>query len=157
MTKRGIRMSLANITPSTAEDSAYVRQQLIAYNAGHVDEALRDRYEELHFHIQNETGQIVAGVLSTLCWNWVELDILWVDANERHKGYGTQLLLEVERLAREKGCDFIMLNTFSYQAPEFYRKHGYQLMTMIENAPTGHQHYYFKKDLTPENRSGAEQ
>ncbi|MCK6074565.1 GNAT family N-acetyltransferase [Paenibacillus silvae] len=150
-------MSLANITPSTAEDSAYVRQQLIAYNAGHVDEALRDRYEELHFHIRNETGQIVAGVLSTLCWNWVELDILWVNANERHKGYGTQLLLEVERLAREKGCDFIMLNTFSYQAPEFYRKHGYQLMTMIENAPTGHQHYYFKKDLTPENRSGAEQ
>lgn len=138
-------MSLANITPSTAEDSAYVRQQLIAYNATHVNEALRDRYEELHFHIRNETGQIVAGVLSTLCWNWVELDILWVDANERHKGYGTQLLLEVERLAREKGCDFIMLNTFSYQAPEFYRKHGYQLMTMIENAPTGHQHYYFKR------------
>jgi hypothetical protein len=26
-------------------------------------------------------------------------------------------------------------------------------MTMIENAPTGHQHYYFKKDISPENGS----
>ncbi|MGQ8871242.1 GNAT family N-acetyltransferase [Paenibacillus sp. TSA_86.1] len=147
-------MTSPNITPSTEADSAYVRQQLVAYNAAHVSEALRNRYEELHFHIRNEAGQIVAGVLSTLCWNWVELDILWVDAKERHKGYGTQLLQEIERLAREKGCDFIMLNTFSYQAPEFYQKHGYELMTLIDNAPTGHQHYYFKKDLiTPE---GAE-
>ncbi|WP_342554983.1 GNAT family N-acetyltransferase [Paenibacillus sp. FSL R7-0652] len=141
-------MSNTNITVSTAEESAYVRQQLSAYNAAHVGEALKDRFEELHFHIRNESGQIVAGVLSTLCWNWVELDILWVDAQERHKGYGTQLLQEVERLAREKNCDFIMLNTFSYQAPEFYRRHGYELMTVIDNAPTGHQHYYFKKDLT---------
>lgn len=143
-------MSHTNITVSTAEESAYVRQQLIAYNAEHVSEALRDRDEELHFHIRNEAGQIVAGVLSTLCWNWVELDILWVDANERHKGYGTQLLQDVERLAREKDCDFIMLNTFSYQAPEFYIKHGYDMIIKIENAPTGHQHYYFKKNLTPE-------
>jgi hypothetical protein len=56
--------------------------------------------------------------------------------------------LEIERIAREKSCDFIMLNTFSFQAPGFYKKHGYQLMTTIENAPTGHRHYYFKKDLT---------
>lgn len=82
-------MSNTNITVSTAEESAYVRQQLSAYNAAHVGEALKDRFEELHFHIRNESGQIVAGVLSTLCWNWVELDILWVDAQERHKGYGT--------------------------------------------------------------------
>ncbi|PYE47775.1 GNAT family N-acetyltransferase [Paenibacillus barcinonensis] len=150
-------MSRTHITPSTEEDSAYVRQQLIAYNATHVHEALRNRYEELHFHIRNESGQIVAGVISTLCWNWVELDILWVDAKERHRGYGTQLLQEVERLAREKGCDFVMLNTFSYQAPDFYRKHGYELMTMIENAPTGHQHYYFKKNLLPENGGSASQ
>ena len=49
------------ISPSTESDSAYVRQQLVAYNAAHVNEALRNRYEELHFHIRNESGQIVAG------------------------------------------------------------------------------------------------
>lgn len=102
----------------------------------------------MNFNIKNEAGDIVAGVLSTLCWNWLELDILWVDEKQRHQGYGSQLLLEIERIAREKSCDFIMLNTFSFQAPGFYEKHGYQLMTTIENAPTGHSHYYFKKDLT---------
>lgn len=102
----------------------------------------------MNFNIKNEAGEIVAGVLSTLCWNWLELDILWVDEKQRHQGYGSQLLLEIERIAREKSCDFIMLNTFSFQAPGFYKKHGYQLMTTLENAPTGHRHYYFKKDLT---------
>lgn len=140
-------MSQLNINQSTSEESAYVRQQLVAYNAGHVSDELKNRYEEFNFNIKNEAGKIVAGVLSTLCWNWLELDILWVDSDQRHKGYGSQLLHEVERIAREKSCDFIMLNTFSYQAPEFYKKHGYQLITIIENAPAGHSHYYFKKDL----------
>ncbi|MFS0870271.1 GNAT family N-acetyltransferase [Paenibacillus xylanilyticus] len=141
-------MSQGTMNPSTAEDSAYVRHQLIAFNAAHLSEELKHRYEELNFNIKNEAGEIVAGVLSTLCWNWLELDILWVDEQQRHRGYGSRLLLEVERIAREKGCDFIMLNTFSFQAPEFYKKHGYQLMATLENAPTGHRHYYFKKDLT---------
>ncbi|WFR62281.1 GNAT family N-acetyltransferase [Paenibacillus amylolyticus] len=141
-------MLKGNINPSTSEDSEYVRHQLIAFNAAHVSEELRNRYEELNFNIKNENGDIVAGVISTLCWNWLEVDILWVDSAQRHRGYGSQLLLEVERIAREKSCDFVMLNTFSYQAPEFYKKHGYHLITTIENAPTGHSHYYFKKDLT---------
>lgn len=141
-------MSEGTLNPSNAEESAYVRNQLIAFNAAHLSENLKHRYEELNFNIKNEAGDIVAGVLGTLCWNWLELDILWVDEKQRHQGYGSQLLLEIERIAREKSCDFIMLNTFSFQAPGFYEKHGYQLMTTIENAPTGHRHYYFKKDLT---------
>ncbi|WP_153977616.1 GNAT family N-acetyltransferase [Paenibacillus xylanilyticus] len=141
-------MSEGTLNPSNAEESAYVRNQLIAFNAAHLSEDLKHRYEELNFNIKNEAGDIVAGVLSTLCWNWLELDILWVDEKQRHQGYGSQLLLEIERIAREKRCDFIMLNTFSFQAPGFYKKHGYQLMTTLENAPTGHRHYYFKKDLT---------
>ncbi|MBY0218115.1 GNAT family N-acetyltransferase [Paenibacillus illinoisensis] len=141
-------MSEGTLNPSNAEESAYVRNQLIAFNAAHLSEDLKHRYEELNFNIKNEAGEIVAGVLSTLCWNWLELDILWVDEKQQHQGYGSQLLLEIERIAREKSCDFIMLNTFSFQAPGFYKKHGYQLMTTLENAPTGHRHYYFKKDLT---------
>ncbi|GAB1156071.1 GNAT family N-acetyltransferase [Paenibacillus illinoisensis] len=141
-------MSEGTLNPSNAEESAYVRNQLIAFNAAHLSEDLKHRYEELNFNIKSEAGDIVAGVLSTLCWNWLELDILWVDEKQRHQGYGSQLLLEIERIAREKSCDFIMLNTFSFQAPGFYKKHGYQLMTTLENAPTGDRHYYFKKDLT---------
>ncbi|MEC0126645.1 GNAT family N-acetyltransferase [Paenibacillus pabuli] len=140
-------MSQIHINPSNSKDTKYVRQQLIAYNAEHVSEELRNRYEELNFHIKNKAGEIVAGVISTLCWNWLEIDFLWVEAEQRHQGYGSRLLSEVERIAREKSCDFIQLNTFSYQAPEFYKKHGYQLILTIENAPTGHSHYYFKKDL----------
>ena len=141
-------MSEGTLNPSNAEESAYVRNQLIAFNAAHLSEDLKHRYEELNFNLTGEAGGFGAGVRSALCLNWLELDILWVDEKQRHQGYGSQLLLEIERIAREKSCDFIMLNTFSFQAPGFYKKHGYQLMTTLENAPTGHRHYYFKKDLT---------
>ncbi len=49
--------------------------------------------------------------------------------------------------AKSNRCTFIKLNTFSFQAPEFYKKLGYKEMVMIENAPLGSNHYYFKKDL----------
>ncbi|MBB3112870.1 GNAT superfamily N-acetyltransferase [Paenibacillus phyllosphaerae] len=86
-------------------------------------------------------------MLSTLCWNWIEVDILWVDESRRGLGYGTYLLQEIERIAREKGCTMIKLNTFSFQAPEFYRKQGYEQIAVIHDAPTGSSHYYFKKAI----------
>lgn len=77
----------------------------------------------------------------------MEVDILWVDENYRGQGYGSRLLIEVEKIAKDKGCTFIKLNTFSFQAPDFYKKHGYKVIAAIDNAPKGHKHYYLIKEL----------
>ncbi|MDH6374056.1 hypothetical protein M2444_005900 [Paenibacillus sp. PastF-3] len=45
---------------------------------------------------------------------------------------------------------FINLDTFSFQAPEFYKKYGYKVIATIEDAPLGSKHFYYKKDLNPE-------
>ncbi|MBD2866422.1 MULTISPECIES: GNAT family N-acetyltransferase [Paenibacillus] len=127
----------------------YVRQKLIEYNARHVADELKSVYEPIHLILKNEQGDIVAGLLSCLCWNWVEVDILWVDEPYRHQGYGTRLLQAIEDTARSKGADFLKLNTFGFQAPEFYKKHGFQLLFEIDNAPRGSRHYYFMKPLRP--------
>lgn len=47
--------------------------------------------------------------------------LLWVDESVRHDGYGSQLLHEIEGIAKEKGCRLILLDSFSFQAPEFYK------------------------------------
>lgn len=125
----------------------YVRRKLKEYNAQHVPEHLRSRYEEINLAIKDEQGNIIGGLIAVLCWNWIEVDILWVDSAIRFKGIGTQLLHEVEKIASEKACTFIKLNTFSFQAPSFYIKNGYNQYSVIENAPEGANHYFFKKDI----------
>ncbi|WP_213518305.1 GNAT family N-acetyltransferase [Paenibacillus montaniterrae] len=135
------------ISKSTEEESKYVRTKLIEFNASQLPDDIKNRYEEINLNIKDENNQIIGGVLSVLCWNWLEVDILWIDQTQRHQGHGSKLLMEIERIAREKECTFIKLNTFSFQAPNFYKKHGYQVIAIIDNAPKGHKHYYLMKEL----------
>lgn len=132
------------IMKSTDEESQYVRNKLIEFNANQLPKGM-NRYEEINLNIKDADGNIVGGLLSAVCWNWMEIDILWVDQNQRTQGLGSKLLMEAERIAKEKECAFVKLNTFSFQAPDFYKKHGYQVMALIENAPVGHKHYYLMK------------
>lgn len=47
----------------------------------------------------------------------------------------------------EKECRLINLDTFSFQAPDFYKKHGYKVIGVSEDHPKGHNHYYLEKRL----------
>lgn len=105
------------ISESTEEESKYVRTKLIEFNASQLSDDIKNRYEEINLNIKDADNQIIGGVLSVLCWNWLEVDILWIDETQRHLGHGSTLLMEIEKIAREKECTFIKLNTFSFQAP----------------------------------------
>jgi len=138
-------MNQTRIVASTDEESQYVFNKLIEYNASHVPNG---RYEQVNLCVKNAQDEIVAGLNGAIKWNWMEVNILWVDRDHRRQGYGQQLLNEAERIAREQQCTMIKLHTFSFQAPEFYPKLGYRVFATIDNAPTGHQYYYFMKELT---------
>ena len=52
----------------------------------------------------------------------------------------------MQRTARQRGGKYVFLDTFSFQAPEFYKKHGYKEVFTLENYPvTGKRHYYTKE------------
>ncbi|MBB6672441.1 GNAT family N-acetyltransferase [Cohnella nanjingensis] len=129
------------------EESDYIRRRLIEYNAEHAPENLSSRYEEINLTIKDGDGSVIGGMLAVLCWNWIEVDILWIEESLRGMGYGTRLLNFIENIAKEKNCTFIKLNTFSFQAPEFYLKNGYNEVAVFEDAPIGSNHYYFKKAI----------
>ena len=135
------------ITKSDENESKYIRKKLIEYNNEHVADDLKSIYEEVNLTVKDEAGKVIAGLLSVVCWNWLEVDILWVDKDCRGMGLGAKLLSEVEDIAKQKGCTFIQLNTFSFQAPDFYVKQGFKEIAVIDGSPRGFKHYYFKKDL----------
>jgi len=39
------------------------------------------------------------------------------------------------------------LDTFSFQAPDFYQQRGYQVFGQLDDFPPGHRRYYLTKEL----------
>lgn len=131
---------------SNSADINYVRNQMINYNLKHFPDDLKGRYEEVNLLLRNADGQILGGIVGEICWNWLEIHYLFVDEPFRKSGYGTKLLNEAEKIAKEKQCEFVKLDTLSFQALDFYIKQGYEVYGQIENAGR-HTHYYMKKDI----------
>ncbi|MFJ7933235.1 GNAT family N-acetyltransferase [Sporosarcina sp. NPDC096371] len=130
------------------EDSEYIRQKLIEYNSSKLPEEIKKPVENISFMVKNDKGEILGGITGTIFWHHLHINFLWIDESLRGKGYGKKLLDYIEETARENKCRLIQLDTFSFQAPDFYQKYGYQIVGIIEDHPTKDcQQYYLVKRL----------
>ena len=132
-----------NISPSENEIK-YIRQSLDQVNFERVGE---DGHTPLNIVEYDADGQIVGGILGGTYWGWMYVDILWVDENHRRKGIGSKLLQKAESEAIRRGCHHVHLDTMSWQAPEFYQKHGYGIIGILPDIPSGNQKYLLMKAL----------
>jgi len=126
-----------------------VENELYKYNLKHFPEDLRGKYEEIQIFLKDENGNVRGGIVAEVCWNWLEIHTFMIDENKRKCGFGTKLLLALEEIAFAKQCDFIKVDTLSFQALGFYEKHGYQVFGTLNNVGRDFQHYYLTKELTP--------
>ena len=62
-------------------------------------------------------------------------------------GPWARLLTAVEDEARHRGAKHAFLDTFSFQAPNFYQQHGYSVFGELEDFPPGQRRYFFTKQL----------
>jgi GNAT superfamily N-acetyltransferase len=83
------------------------------------------------------TGNVVGGAVGRTWGQCCELLQLWVAPEHRVQGVGSRLLHDFESHARTRGCRIFYLTTLSYQAPDFYRKHGYAVLAQIDGYPNG--------------------
>ena len=127
------------------EDLQFILDALNKFNEnnlGHIE------IKRLGVFLKDDNGNIVGGVQPICFAKWVYITHLWISEQHRGKGFGKRLLLEAETKAKELGCEFAMLDTFSFQAPEFYEKYGYQMISKIDNNPIdGVTKYYYKKNI----------
>ena len=107
----------------------------------------RDDGSLFAFLVRGENGEILAGLSG---WTWAkacEIRILWVHPSLRGQGLGAELLARAETEARGKGCQKIMLTTYSFQAPKFYSKYGFEQVACIPDFPPGSQYFLFVKTM----------
>lgn len=136
---------------TTNEDKQYIDDELYRFNLKHFPTDLRGRYEEVNLFLKDDQGNVRGGIISEICWNWLEIHTLMVDEEIRKSGYGTKLLAEVEKIALRRSCDFIKVDTLSFQALDFYEKNGYRIFGSIDNVGRDFKHYYLKKELKTNN------
>ncbi|MFW9907332.1 MAG: GNAT family N-acetyltransferase [Candidatus Thorarchaeota archaeon] len=103
--------------------------------------------EWLSLILRDHDGNIVGGIMTSTLF-WVQyLEVLWVDERYRGLGYGKDLILEAERMAKENGCRASHTYTFSWQGGDFYQAVGYDLIATYDGFVDGVKEYILMKSL----------
>ena len=132
-----------NKNPSKNEIE-FVRESLKRFNDERVGD---DEHTPIAFVEYDADRNVIGGIIGGTYWGWMYVDILWVREDCRGRGIGSKLLTEAESEARRRGCHHVHLDTMSWQAPEFYKKHGYEVIAVLPDIPRGNQKYLLQKSL----------
>src|SRR4051812_39010483 len=119
------------LTPSdpNPDDVQFLEDRIYEFNASASGIA---GGEWLAFFVR-EQGRIVAGLCGNTWGGTCEVRQFWVEQPRRGRGLGTQLLQAAEQEARRRGCRQMLLMTFSFQAPSFYQRHGFELLATVDD------------------------
>ncbi len=126
------------------EDELIVWDGLREYNEAHVPASGDAAFAVF---LRDADGVIHGGVLARAGRGWLHISSLWVEERIRDQGYGTQLMAAAEAEGQRRGCHSAYLDTFSFQAPDFYKQCGYEVFGVLEAFPKGHQRYFMRKSL----------
>ncbi len=99
------------------------------------------------FTMRDAEDNVIAGLSG---WSWggcMAIEFLWVREEWRGKRLGAQLLEAAEAEGIARGCTQVVLDTHDFQAPEFYKKHGYEIYGAMDDYPRGFKKYHLKKRL----------
>ncbi len=106
-----------------------------------------DKAQRICYVVQTPGKEIMGGIIAVMYWDWLYIDLMWLREDLRGQGFGQQLLTQVEKDAKKRGATKSYLDTFSFQAPGFYKKLGYHVFGELKDFPQGHHRYFMTKEL----------
>jgi GNAT superfamily N-acetyltransferase len=128
----------------TEKDIEDIFRELKQYNL-----SMREKSESIPIGIfvEDINGKKTAGLTGETFGNWLCIKYLWVSEELRGKGIGKQLIDAAETEAKKRGCKYAFVDTFDFQAPDFYRKLGYQDVFALKEYPYTGARFYYTKEL----------
>ena len=123
------------------------RRALIkALRAFNAEKAGKDNFKPLTITVR-EGGEVVGGLSAETWFGWMFINLLWLDQNLRGTGVGRALMEKAEIEARARGVANVYVDTFSFQAPGFYKKLGYREFGRLDGYPAAHSRHWLTKAL----------
>lgn len=133
------------IQDNSIDFAELAKQKIAEFNARHWDASQR---QALGLKRLNANGEVVAALAGRTFGNWFNLETLWLAESDRNNGIGTLMLAQAERIAKARGCRFVLLDTLNFQARPFYERLGYQLQWQQHDYPvSGGAKYFLVKNL----------
>ena len=136
-----MKLKLENIESKRTQELANLVR---AYNRSNREPS---KSEPLNIYLEDEDGNLVAGMVAETFGNWLEIEYLYVSDDLRGQGIGSKILEMAENESKNRGCKYSFVDTFNFQAPKFYKKHGYKEVFALKNYPYTGERYYYTKEL----------
>jgi len=142
-------MSSFEIYTPTAEEvrSSELGGRIRQFNYRYVGEY--GEVQPVWLSAKDSDSRLVGGVRGFVFLNWFRIDILFVDEAVRRAGLGSKLLAAAEKNAQALGARNAALETFEWQARDFYIKQGYEEFARIDGYVKGFYLAHMKKSLQP--------
>ena len=131
----------------TDNEVAEFQKGFEVYNLEQTNGEYNSPKDWLSLVLKDHEGNIVGGILTSTLF-WIQyLEVLWVDERYRRLGYGRDLILESEKLAKKNGCVASQTYTFSWQGGDFYQAAGYKLIATYDGYVEGIKELILSKRL----------
>jgi len=117
---------------------------LVRFNRQHAGPL---KYSRTVLTVRDGKRRLLGGLILQSYWRESYIELLWLSARARGARFGSKLIEEAERRARRRGSCLIHLNTYSFQAPGFYEKQGYQRFGGMSGSPQGESRHFYVKHL----------
>ena len=126
------------------EESQQLRVNLDEYNSQFVGPS---NFSEIGLALRDDAGVVIGGLIGSIVWDWLHVNVIVVSEKLRGKGYGSQLMSAGEQESINRGCKYAKLHTFGFQARPFYEGLGYRVISETKDFPKGSSQFLLFKEL----------
>lgn len=102
-------------------------------------------WHPVRFFLKSARGEVLGGLTGYVWGGWLHVNFLWVSETLRGQRLGTRLMDAAEAMAQQRGAVGACLETFTYQARDFYAKREYTVFGRIDDYPPGHAKLFLSK------------
>ncbi|HEV2302861.1 MAG TPA: GNAT family N-acetyltransferase [Stellaceae bacterium] len=136
-------LSLSVEDQPSEEDRETIDAALTEFNRRYLHDPAFGR---IGIFLRDQARTVAAGLDARFYAGWLSVKNLWVRADLRRHGIGRMLIEEAERQAKLRGCHSGWLDTFSFRAPEIYRRLGYEVFGVLDYPPDA-KRFFLRKQL----------
>lgn len=105
------------------------------------------RIESLPVMLRDAHGTLCGGAVGRALFGDLHVDSIWVAPELRRGGVGRRLLVELERIASDRGCRWAFANTIVPASRAFFLANEYDVLGTIEGIPAGQRLTFVRKRL----------